>query len=326
MNWTRCLGLLVVAASMARAESPLVQPQDVRKVFGDGKTHNAFTALAKFKGDYWLAFRSGKDHNSPDAAVVVLRSTDGTDWKEAFRLQVLRDDRDPQFLVTEKRLFLYDNAMRGKELIAFVTYTDDGKTWSKPEQTLETNFIMWKPCTYNGKHYAAVHSKADGNSGKDRIAQLVTSDDGIHWRKISTIRAGNWESETTLFFLPTGKAIGLLRQKYGSPTAQVFEAEAPYTTWQSREPPVNHFSGHCVHHFRGTTYVLTRTMDYGKRQAGTMIYLWNSGKMTPYCKLPAAGDCAYPEAVEMGDDMLVSWYSSHEGPTNVYTARVPLKK
>lgn len=31
------------------------------------------------------------------------------------------------------------------------------------------------------------------------------------------------------------------------------------------------------------------------------------------------------EAVEVGDEMLVSYYSSHEGRTNVYLARVPLK-
>jgi hypothetical protein len=57
-----------------------------------------------------------------------------------------------------------------------------------------------------------------------------------------------------------------------------------------------------------------------------MIYVYDGTKMEPYCRLPAGGDCAYAEAVEVGDQMLVSYYSSHEGATNVYLAEVPLKK
>ncbi len=45
----------------------------------------------------------------------------------------------------------------------------------------------------------------------------------------------------------------------------------------------------------------------------------------PYCELPAGGDCAYLEAVEDGPNMLVSYYSTHEGTTDVYLAVVPLK-
>ena len=38
------------------------------------------------------------------------------------------------------------------------------------------------------------------------------------------------------------------------------------------------------------------------------------------------GDCSYPEAVQAGQEMLVSYYSSHEGTTNIYLACVPLAK
>lgn len=315
----------LVCTGVASAADPAVQPKEVHKVFDTGK-HNAFTALAKFQGDYWLTFRSATDHNSGDGDLVVLRSKDGKAWSEAFRLNVLPDDRDPQFLATEKRLFLYDNAMRGPELTAFVTYTDDGKTWSKPEPVYEPRFIMWKPTTFNGRHYAAVHKKEETGGGKGRTVHLVTSADGVKWDKISVIRAGNWESETTLYFTPKGRAVALLRQKYGSPPAQVLEADAPYQEWKAKAPPVNHFSGHCVRSFRGVTYVLSRTHDYKANRSGTMVYVVEGDKLTPYCALPSGGDCAYPEAAELGDDMLVSWYSSHEGPTSIYTALVPLKK
>lgn len=316
--------LALPAQSAETAKAP-VQPKEVRKIVADGK-HNAFTALARFRGDYWLAFRSGKDHNSGDGDIVVLRSSDGKKWDETFRLNAAPDDRDPQFLVTEKRLFLYDPAMTGRELTTFAVYTDDGKTWSKPQPVYEPRFILWKPCTLDGKFYSAAHKKDESSGGKDRAVHLIVSEDGLQWKKISTIRAGSWESETTLHFGPDKKAVAFLRQKYGSPPAQILEAEPPYTDWKPRVPNVNHFSGHSVTTIRGVTYFLSRTMDYGAKKSGQMIYTYADGKLQPYCELPAGGDCAYAEAVEAGDDMLVSYYSSHEGPTNIYVALVPLKK
>ncbi len=319
---------LGVAAATALQEvkpaEPPVQPREVRKVFANGK-HNAFTAFVRFRGELWLAFRSGADHNSGDGDIVVLRSRDAKSWTEALRLNVEPDDRDPQFVATERRLFLYDPAMRGPDLTTYVTTTDDGEKWTKPQPVYEPRFIIWKPRVHDGRFYSAAHKKDEVSGGKGREVHLVRSDDGLDWKKISTIRAGNWESETTMYFAPNHHATAFLRQKYGSPPAQVLESDPPYLEWKSRPADVGHFSGHSVHTFRDVTYLLTRTMDYAKREAGSMIYTFADGKLTPYCRLPAGGDCAYLEAVEDGDDMLVSYYSSHEGSTNVYLAIVPLK-
>lgn len=325
------LGAVWVAPSSAAesAKAP-VEAKEIRKAYGDGR-HNAFTALARWKDAYWLAFRTATNHGSGDGDILVLRSTDAKEWKEATRVNVLPDDRDPQLMATDKRLFLYDPAMKGAALTSYVTYTDDGTSWSKPEPVYLPNFIMWKPILHEGRFYAAAHSKADGNSGKDRSVHLITSEDGLKWEKISTVREGNWESETTLL-MQGNKAVAFLRQKYGNPPAQILESEAPYKEWKSRPAPINHFSGHSCHTFKGVTYLLTRTMDYGKRKAGQAIYTYEKdGSLKLYCTLPAGGDCAYAEAVEAGDDMLVSYYSGHETDnpvtkTNIYIAVVPLKK
>lgn len=317
--------LITLSVSSARG-ADLVKPTEVRTIRADGK-HNAFTALRRFKGTLYLAFRSAKDHNSQDGDLVVLRSSDnGQSWTEAFKLDVVPDDRDPQFLVTEKRLFLYDAAMRGPELTTYLTYTDDGEKWSKPEAVYEPRFIVWKPIEHNGRFYSGAHKKDEVTGGKGREVHLIESSDGIAWKKISTIRAGNWESETTMYFSPDHKATAFLRQKYGSPPAAILESLPPYTEWTERKPNVNHFSGHSVHTFRGVTYLLSRTMDNSKKEAGSMIYTFAGGELTPYCQLPSGGDCAYLEAVEDGDSMLVSFYSTHEGATNVYLARVPLAR
>lgn len=316
------LALSLGLAASIHAEDT-VKPLEVRKVFANGK-HNAFTAMRRFKGDLWLAFRSGENHNSATADVLVLRSNDGKDWQQAYKFDATKDDRDPQMVVTEQRLYLYCPAMNGKECNTWLAFTDDGKTWSAPRKIYEPQFILWKPCVHDGVFYAAAHKKDESSGGKGREVHFVKSADGINWEKVSTIRAGNWESETTLFFDGKHHATAFLRQKYGNPQAQILEADPPYATWSARPADVSHFSGHSVHTFRGVTYLLSRTVG-PKREYGASIYTFDGGRLTRYCDLPAGGDCAYLEAVEDGSNMLVSYYSSHEGSTNIYLAVVPLK-
>jgi hypothetical protein len=48
--------------------------------------------------------------------------------------------------------------------------------------------------------------------------------------------------------------------------------------------------------FDGVTYLLSRTMDASGKKTGAMIgamiYIFEDGKLTPYCALPSGGDCS----------------------------------
>jgi hypothetical protein len=323
------LALAALLAPVAPAAEPgefPVKPKEVRKVFADGR-HNAFTAFVKFKGQYLLAFRTAKEHNSTDGDIIVLKSADAKQWTEALRLDIDgRDDRDPQMLVAGDKLILYVASMKGPDLVTFAVTTADGDTWTKPKAVYEEKFLVWKPLAVGDRYYAGAHKKDEASAGKGREVHLVRSADGIAWEKVSTIRAGNWESETTLHFTADGTAVAFLRQKYGSPQAQILEAKAPYTEWKNRPTDVAHFSGHSVRTYDTVTYFFTRTRGPKANEFGQVIYTFADGTLHPYCRLPAGGDCAYAEAVRDGGDMLVSYYSTHEGQTNIYLAVVPLKK
>lgn len=64
-----------------------------------------------------MSFRNAESHACGEADLIVLRSPDGEKWTEAHRVNALPDDRDPQFLSTENRLFLYDPALQGPGLL-----------------------------------------------------------------------------------------------------------------------------------------------------------------------------------------------------------------
>jgi len=324
MRTTFALILVSLLSTSCCWAQELVEPLEVRAVVSDGK-HNAFTAFVRWKDAYWLAFRKAEAHNSGDGDLIVLRSADTRTWTEALRLDVLPDDRDPQFLATDKRLFLYDPALEGGKLTSFVTYTDDGESWSEPEPVYKPTYIFWKPEAHGDRFYATAHVKS--RDGKTREVHLITSKDGIEWDMVSKMRGGNWESETTIHFLTDTRIVGFLRQKYGSPQASLLFAEAPFREWEERPLTKMHFSGHDNYTFDGVNILVSRAFDAGRKNPHTMIYTFDDEvNLTPYCKLPSGGDCSYPGVVRDGDEMLVSYYSSHAGAANIYIARVPLPK
>src|SRR5690349_15111575 len=100
------LALLIGGASGA-TPGGLVKPTRLIKVYGDGR-HNMCPSLERWEHAYWLAFRNGTNHRSPDGNLIILRSTDGDSWHKVAQFDHGPDDRDPQWLATKDRLFLYD--------------------------------------------------------------------------------------------------------------------------------------------------------------------------------------------------------------------------
>src|SRR5438874_1888008 len=100
--------------------------------------------------------------------------------------------------------------------LALGAHADDLVKPLEVQKVFEPQYILWKPCMHDGVFYAAAHKKDESSAGKGREVHFVKSADGIKWVKVSTIRAGNWESETTLFFDEKHHATAFLRQKYGA--------------------------------------------------------------------------------------------------------------
>ena len=348
-----CFWTLAVTISLSMADTRVVakptlptKAKNVRKIVSDGR-HNAFAAFVKWQDQYWLAFRKGTGHVARDGDLAVIRSSDTMTWEPSITLDVSGDDRDAQLLATPKRLFLYINSLNGGRFHVSVSHTDDGRAWSKPQPVYRDGFILWKPIQHKGRYYAAAHRPGPNSS---RESHLVTSTDGIEWTKVSTIRAGQGESETTLHFGADGRLTAFLRSQVTVGGA-ILESLPPYAKWTERPAGV-HLSGQAVHTFGGVTYLMGRYLGYdppvpastprsqvgGRRlDQATMIYTFESGKLRPYCLLgPLDGnhDSSYAAAVEDGDDMLVVFHrAAHpyagefrfKDAADIFLARVPLK-
>jgi hypothetical protein len=72
---------------------------ETRVIAYDGR-YNAFTGLCHHQQYFWLAYREGSGHVSPDGAIRLLRSRDGARWEPVARLTESGVDlRDPRLCV-----------------------------------------------------------------------------------------------------------------------------------------------------------------------------------------------------------------------------------
>jgi hypothetical protein len=328
-----------------RMETP-TELSSSRRIVADGR-HNAFAAFVRWHGLYWLAFRKGSGHIARDGDMVVQQSTDAEHWEQSLTLDVSGDDRDAQLLPTEGRLFLYINSLNDGVFQTSVASTEDGIRWSDPQPIYRSGYILWKPVIHEGRYYAAAHRPGPP---EHREVHLVTSEDGISWQKISTIRAGQGESETTLLFGRHGELTAFLRSEVTLGGA-ILESEPPYAHWTERPAGV-HLSGHAVYTFEGVTYLMGRLLAYepaadpatlradlaGRSlHQATIVYIYDEGQLHPYCRLgPLAGnhDSSYPAAVQDEDGMLIVYHrAAHEfagehrtrDAADLFLSRVPLQ-
>lgn len=141
-----------------------VEFSNVRRVFDNGE-RNAFTDLIRFKGVYYLTFRSCLDGHSvhPTSSIIILSSWDAVACRKVHRFSVaLRDVRDPHFLEFKDRLFVYSGSWYCgesssdtrdmNELLGYGFWTADGVDWSDPIM-LEGNYGRYvsRAAAHNGK-------------------------------------------------------------------------------------------------------------------------------------------------------------------------------
>ena len=146
----------------------VIRVTNVRRVYDDGQ-HNAFTDLIRFKGRYYLTFRSCPDGHMvhPSAKIVILSSSDLTSWEQVFVFHVpKRDTRDPHFLEFKNQLFVYtgtwycgDSSPTSAEYdlnkhLGYAIHSVDGSDWSAPVM-LEGTFghYIWRANTFEDKAY-----------------------------------------------------------------------------------------------------------------------------------------------------------------------------
>ncbi|MBN2326478.1 MAG: exo-alpha-sialidase [Candidatus Omnitrophica bacterium] len=327
------------ASSVAYAQaedSPLTLIQ-VNKIWDQGN-HNAFTGLARFQDRFYCVFREAVAHVSQEGNIRVLSSSDGDRWESSALITLEGYDlRDPKIIVHPggKRLMVYGGgAIREGNKPAtwhqsFVSLSPDGKTWSKPEWIADVNQWLWRVTEFDGKFYGISYGVSPSSrSEKIYGTNLLVSEDGIKFETlVPDLYLISGPTEATLRFASDGTCYCLQRRDgKESNTALLGVSQPPYKEWTWKDLGVYYGGPDFIQLPDGRWIAAGRIIS--KDGAKTVLCELDvkEGKLQPLLTLPSGGDTSYPGLLWHQDALWVSYYSSHEGKTNIYFAKVQVNE
>jgi hypothetical protein len=327
-------------ATAADAPAPAAKPDpkllDVRMIW-DAAPHNAFTGLVRFKDRWFIAFREGKAHVSPDGALRIITSADGEKWESAALITSDQGDlRDAKLAITPEGQLMLAGAVALKDPkpvrhLSKVWFSDDGKDWSRGMTVGDENYWLWRVTFHEKLGYGIGYRTVAPRSAR----LYVTRTDGrIFETLVPDLGPKGWPGEHDFVFQPDGSAVCLLRrdpppknEAEGLDAAAkaglglVGTSKAPFTQWEWRDVGVR-IGGPALLRLPDGRLLATVRLYDGKVRASLCWLDPQSAKLTECLKLPSGGDCSYAGMVLHDGVVLVSYYSSHEGKTKIYLAKV----
>lgn len=330
--WLLVLGLSL-SPSIVQAENksaaPPLPPIRVSKIW-DHAPHNAFTDLVRFQGRWFCVFREGKDHVSPDGALRVITSIDGETWESAALITSEHSDlRDPKIIVTpDKQLMLYaaealhDRSQHSHQ--SLVWFSRDGRNWSDRHPIGDPDFWMWRITWHQGVAYGIGYGCA-----KDLSIRLYTSKDGKQFKTlVERLFDKGYPNETGLVFVGDTAYCLLRRDGSGGEnnSGLIGMAQAPYTEWEWKDLRVPIGGPQMIQLPDGRFVGAVRLLHDKKLRTSLCWIDPHEGNLTEFLSLPSGGDTSYPGLAIYQDELWISYYSSHEGKTSIYLARMPIDR
>lgn len=326
--------LSLAAAPIAQAQTPKLKLLSVKKIWDQGE-HNAFTDLIRFRNRWFCIFREGKAHADGEGKLRVLTSRDGETWESAALIDLPgRDLRDAKLSIAPgNRLMLVCGAAdatnrNGGEFLSFAGFSTDGKQWSKLERVngFEGNTWLWRVVWHKGTAYGAAYSWDDS---RRMWAVIVRSRDGVNYEKISRVFADM--NEAALSFDGKDVLTVVFRSVDRGAEATVVQARGPFTEWTTKtlQPTEwrNQLGGPAVLRLPDGRLIAGGRLYRDKMTCTGLGWLdVASGKLTDLVVLPSGGDNSYPGFVWQGGKVWMSYYSSHEGRTSIYLAKLEVAK
>lgn len=297
---------------------------EVAKIW-DAAPHNAFTDLLRHGDEWFCVFREGQAHVSPDGAIRVLTSHDGEKWQSSALLKSPRGDmRDAKIVATPDGRLMLIAAIAipdGEKKIhqSVVAFSEDGRTWSNWKDVADENFWLWRVIWHDGNAYGIGYQTGDKKS--TRLYRGKTGDDfSTH---VETLFGQGYPNETGIAVLPDETMLVLMRRDGKESSGQLGISRPPYTDWSWRDIGTRIGGPQIVQLPDGRFVAAVRLYD-GRVRTSLCWLDPATAQLDEFQVLPSGGDTSYPGLVLHDGKLWVSYYSSHEGKTSIYLAKVKL--
>src|SRR5262245_51835124 len=333
--------IVIWVAAMAAATAAGPEIVSVTKIWDQGK-HNAFTDLIRWHDKWYCTFREADAHVGGDGQIRVLESADGEKWQSVALVSEKGIDlRDPKLSITpDDRLMIvaggsvYEKTtLKGRQ--PRVTFSKDAKEWTPPQRTLTEGEWLWRVTWHGGKAYGISYDAAERASAAAKEAaktgrvepgpadwklKLVVSSDGVKYDLITYLDVPGDPNETTLRFMPSGEMIALVRREAGTTFGWIGRSSAPYKEWKWKETTHRLGGPNFIRLPDGNLWAAGRSYPGGAKTV--LSKMTAGGDYTPVLTFPSGGDTSYPGLRWHEGLLWMSYYSSHEGKTSIYLAKI----
>jgi hypothetical protein len=317
----------ILSLALAAAGAEKAELISVTKIWDKGP-HNAFTDLIRFQDGWFCAFRESEEHVGGDGRIRILESEDGGTWTSAALIAEEGVDlRDPKLSITpDGRLMTLagGSVYKGKTYMgrqSRVAFSEDAREWTAPQRIIEEGEWLWRVTWHKGKGYGATRKFYYDAEGRHAVIRLMVTEDGIGYHEVTRWdEIDGWPNETTIRF-DGDEMIAMVRREKEDTHGWIGTSRPPYTEWKWHETG---------HRFGGPDFII---LPDGAMWAGSRYYPGGAktvlARMTrdsykPALTLPSGGDTSYPGFVWHEGMLWMSYYSSHEGKTSIYLAKIRL--
>lgn len=314
-------------AVLANEDSPRPILVESRRIWNRAP-HNAFTDLLRHQNRWYCVFREGTAHVSPDGALRVITSDDGKKWDSLSLVKSAKYDlRDAKITVTPKgELMLNGAGMIADAETRYYSHSwfssDGGRSWDAGRQIGDPGFWLWRTQWHQGTAWSFGYS-TERDRTKRRLRLYRSRDGRTFETHVPQLSAPAGCGEDRILFLKDGTALCLLRHETGDRMAQLGSSKPPYTRWTWRNLNLRIGGPNMIQLPDGR--ILAATRLYGKKARTSLSWLdVEQGKLTEVLELPSGGDTSYPGLVLHEGLLWISYYSSHEGQTSIYLAKVKI--
>jgi len=316
--------LLWCALGTFAAEPELLS---VRKIWDQGR-HNAFTGLIRFQDHWFCTFREADGHVCGDGKLRILESVDGENWKSAALLAEDGIDlRDPKLSITpDGRLMVvvggsvYGGTKKLQGRQPRVAFSKHGHEWLPTRRVLSEGEWLWRVTWHDGTAYGTSYNLSPTKPDAERVLKLYRSHNGTDWKLAAPLDVTGKPNEATVRFLRSGEAMMLVRRGAGDQCGWIGASRPPYTDWKFTPTKVRLGGPDFIELPDGSLVAGSR--DYSQGAAKCSLFRMTHDSLRRVLTLPSGGDCSYPGLVWHDGLLWVSYYSSHEGKTSIYLAKL----
>jgi len=195
-------------------------------------------------------------------------------------------------------------------------FSDDGRTWSTPVDVGEPGYWLWRVTWHDGTAYGIGYE-----TGTIRDTRLYRSNDGRTFTKIvAPLVTDGRPGEAAFSFQDDHSCVCLVRRD-GRPTGLVGTAKPPYTDWRWKDLD-KYIGGPQMVRLPDGRWLAAGRLRDGTTRTSLCWLNPELGRLDECLVLPSGGDTSYPGLVWHDRQLWVSYYSSHEGRSSIYLARV----